>query len=84
MGSILLATAFQSMIWLVLLIVFVVTIYVWSKSKLTNTTIAVLLTLLLAYVIFIRYSELVWILAIGVVIYWIYGTDIKKVTKLKI
>jgi len=80
-NSIFLATAFQDMLWLVLLIVFVVVIYAWSKSKITNTTVAVLITLILSYIIFIRFPELIWILAIGIIAFWIYGADMKTLIK---
>jgi len=80
MNSIFLSySGFQEMVWFVLLIAFTVTIYTWSKSKIANTTIAVILTLVLSYIIFIQYKELVWIVAIVIVLYWIYGDDLKKV-----
>lgn len=82
--NIFLATALQDTLWLLLLIVFAMSIYVWSKGKIANKTAAVLITLLFVYLIFIRYQELVWIVAIGVVVYWIYGSDIKKAIKIKI
>ena len=79
MNSIFLSySGFQQMVWVVLLIAFVVTIYTWSKSKIANKTIAIILTLILAYIIFIQYPELVWIVAIVVIVYWIYGDAIKK------
>jgi hypothetical protein len=82
--SIFLATSFQDTLWVVLLIVFAIVFYKWSKSKITNSLVAVVITLVLTYIIFIRYTELVWILAIGIIIYWIYGSDIKSAIKLKI
>ncbi|MDD3178458.1 MAG: hypothetical protein PHR26_02975 [Candidatus ainarchaeum sp.] len=82
--NIFLATSFQDVLWLLLLIVFSMSIYVWSKGKIANKTAAIIITLIIVYLIFIRFQELVWIVAIGVVVFWIYGADIKKAIKIKI
>lgn len=84
-SNIFLATAFQDMLWLVLLIAFAILIYNWTKSQVVNQTVAILLTLLLTYIMFIRFPELVWIFIIGIVVFWIYGEDIKSaILKIKI
>jgi hypothetical protein len=78
----LLAT-FEDALWIVLLIFFAVSIYFWSKKKIANETVSVLLTIFIVYVLFFRFRSLVWLVAIGVVIYWIYGADIKNLLKSK-
>jgi chromate transport protein ChrA len=78
-----LIATFEDALWIVLLIVFSMSIYVWSKSKVANETVAVLITIFMAYLLFFRFKNLVWLVAIGVVIYWIYGSDIKKIFKVK-
>jgi len=79
----LLATALQDALWLVFLIVFTLSIYTWSKSKVANATAAVLVTLFIIYLIFFRFPKLVWLVAIFVIIYWIYGSDFKKMLQVK-
>jgi hypothetical protein len=67
------------------LIAFAVLIYTWSKSKVANVTVAILITLLLTYIIFIRFPELIWIFVIGIIAFWIYGKEIKAaLIKIKI
>lgn len=73
----------EEALWIVLLIFFAVSIYFWSKKKLANETVAVLLTIFIVYILFFRFRSLVWLVAIGVVIYWVYGSDIKNILKKK-
>ena len=77
----LLATAFQDTIWMIAFIFFSISIFTWSKNKVTNGTIALLITILIVYLLFFRFPRLVWFLAIVMVIYWIYGSDVKKFFK---
>jgi branched-subunit amino acid transport protein AzlD len=74
-----LAATLQDALWIVLILFFSVSIYTWSKSQITNQTISVLITIFVVYILFFRFKNLVWIVAIGVIIYWIYGKDIRKI-----
>ncbi len=73
----------EDALWIVLLIFFAVSIYFWSKSKIANETVSVLLTIFIVYLLFFRFQSLVWLVAIGVIVYWIYGSDIKNIFKKK-
>jgi hypothetical protein len=70
---------FEDALWLILLIFFAVSIYVWSKGKIANRTVSVLITIFIIYLLFFRFKGLVWLVAIGVIIYWIYGKDLRHV-----
>ena len=74
----LLASSFEQTIWVVLLIVFALAIYTWSKGQVANKTFAVIITIVLVYLIFIKFMELVWLVAILVVVWWLYSSDVKK------
>jgi hypothetical protein len=73
----------EDALWIVLLIFFSVSIYFWSKKKIANETVSVLLTIFIVYILFFRFRNLVWLVAIGVIIYWIYGQDLKNILKKK-
>jgi hypothetical protein len=70
---------FEDALWLILLIFFSVSIYVWSKSKVANETVSVLITIFIVYLLFFRFKSLVWLVSIGVIIYWIYGKDLRNI-----
>jgi chromate transport protein ChrA len=74
----LLANSLEQTVWVVLLIVFALAIYTWSKGQVANKTFAVIITIVLVYLIFIKFMELVWLVAIFVIIWWIYSSDVKK------
>lgn len=80
---ILLATSFQDALWLILLVYFLIMVYVWTKGKTANKTLSVVMTILLAYLVFYRFPSMVWIIAIVLVIYWIYGSNIKNAFRIE-
>lgn len=78
MNSIILATSLEDSIWIILFIVFSISIYVWTKKKIGNELISILITGFLVFLLFYRYPNLIWLVAIGVAIYWIFGSDLKN------
>ncbi len=74
----LIANNFEQTLWIALLIVFALAIYTWSKGQTANKTVAVIITILLVYLIFIKFMEMVWLIAIFVIVWWIYSSDVKK------
>jgi len=81
MDNIIYLSAFQQMIWIVLIILFSVVIYSWTKSKISNNTFAVILTIVLIYLVFIQYPHFVWVAVIGIILYYANFADIKKIFK---
>jgi hypothetical protein len=77
MNSIILATSLEDSIWIILFIVFSISIYVWTKKQIGNELISILITGFLVFLLFYRYPNLIWLVAIGVAIYWIFGSDLK-------
>jgi hypothetical protein len=78
MNSIILATSLEDSIWIILFIVFSISIYVWTKKQIGNELISILITGFLVFLLFYRYPNLIWLVAIGVAIYWIFGSDLKN------
>jgi hypothetical protein len=78
-----LMSTFENTLWIVLLIFFAVSIYFWSKKKIANETVSVLITIFIVYLLFFKFQSLVWFVAIGIIVYWIYGDEIKNVFKKK-
>lgn len=74
----LIAGSFEQTLWIALLIVFGLVIYTWSKGQTANKTLAVIITILLVYLVFIQFTEMIWLVAIGVIVWWIYSSDVKK------
>jgi len=77
MNPVFLATSLQDSIWIILFIVFSISIYVWTKKQIGNELIAILITGFLVFLLFYRYPNLIWLVAIGVAIYWIFGSDLR-------
>jgi hypothetical protein len=78
MNSIILATSLEDSIWIILFIVFSISIYVWTKKQIGNELISILITGFLVFLLFYRYPNLIWLVAIGVAIYWIFGSDLRN------
>jgi len=81
MNNILYLSAFQHMVWIVLLIVISVVIYSWTKSKVANNTFSVIITIVIVYLLFIQYPHFVWFAVIGALLFSIGGPDFKKILK---
>jgi hypothetical protein len=81
MNNIIYLSAFQQMIWIVLILLFSVVIYSWTKSKIANNTFSVILTIVLVYLLFIQYPHFVWFAVIGIVIYYVNFPDLQKLVK---
>ncbi|HOZ35455.1 MAG TPA: hypothetical protein PLK55_00515 [archaeon] len=81
MNSIILVTSLEDSIWIILFIVFSISIYVWAKKQIGNELIAILITGFLVFLLFYRYPDLIWLVAIGVGIYWVFGSDLKNTIK---
>ncbi len=81
MNPIILATSLQDSIWIMLFLVFTISIYVWTKKQIGNELVAILITGFLVFLLFYRFPSLIWIVAIGVAIYWIFGSDLKNSVK---
>jgi len=77
MNNIILATAFQDTLWIILFIVFSMSIFVWTKKKIGNEIVAILITGFLVFLLFYQYPDIIWLAAIGVGIYYIFGSDLK-------
>ncbi|HOD89874.1 MAG TPA: hypothetical protein PKK56_02230 [archaeon] len=80
-SNIFLATALEDTLWWVLVIAFAAIVYGWAKGKMGNKTVAVILVIFLVIFVFLRFTELVWLIAIGVVIWVLFGDVIKKEIK---
>lgn len=81
MNSIILATSLEDSIWIILFIVFSIVIYVWTKKQVGNELISILITGFVVFLLFYRYPDLIWLVAIGIGIYWIFGSDLKNTVK---
>lgn len=81
MNNIILATAFQDTLWIILFIVFSISIFVWAKKKIGNEIVAILITGFLVFLLFYQYPDIIWLAAIGVGIYYIFGSDLKNSIK---
>lgn len=81
MNQTILATTFQDTIWIVLFIVFSISIYVWAKKKIGNEVVAILIAGFLVFLVFYRFPNLIWLVAIGVGIFYIFGSDLKTMIK---
>ena len=81
MNSVILVGSLQDSIWIILFIVFSISIYVWTKKQIGNELIAILITGFLVFLLFYRYPNLIWLVAIGVAIYWIFGGELKNSIK---
>jgi hypothetical protein len=81
MNSIILATSLEDSIWIILFIVFSISIYVWTKKQVGNELISILITGFVVFLLFYRYPDLIWLVAIGIGIYWIFGSDLKNTVK---
>lgn len=81
MNTILYLTAFTHILWLILLLLISVYIYSWMKSKISNSTASIILTIIVVYLLFIQYPDFVWFVIIGFLIITISGSDIKKFFK---
>lgn len=82
MNQIILLTAFQHMVWIVLLIVISIMIYSWTKSKISNSIFSIIITIVIVYLLFIQYPNFVWLVIIGIVVYYAgNNVDIKKLFK---
>jgi hypothetical protein len=81
MNNTILSTTFQDTIWIVLFIVFSISIYVWAKKKIGNEIVAILITGFLVFLLFYRYPDLIWLVALGIGIYYIFGSDLKNSIK---
>jgi len=81
MNSLFLATTFQDTLWIVLFIVFSISIYVWAKKKIGNEIVAILITGFLVFLLFYRFPEVIWLVAIGLGIYYFFGERIKSAFK---
>lgn len=78
MNNIILATTFEDTIWILLFIVFSISIYVWTKKKVGNEIVAILITGFFVFLLFYRFPDMIWLVAIGVGIYYIFGSDLKN------
>lgn len=81
MNNIILATSLEDTIWIILFIVFSIFIYVWTKKRIGNELISILITGFLVFLLFYRFPDLIWLVAIGVSILWIFGGDLKNTIK---
>jgi chromate transport protein ChrA len=81
MNYIIYLNAFQYVIWLALIIILSVVIYSWTKSKISNNTFSIIITLLIIYLVFIQYPDFVWFVVLGVVIYYVIDPNFKKIFK---
>lgn len=80
-NNILYLSAFTHVIWIVLLIVISMVIYSWTKSKISNNTFSVIITIIIVYLLFIQYPQFVWFAIIGALIISIGQPDFKKMFK---
>ena len=78
MNSIILATSLEDSIWVMLFIVFSISIYVWTKKQVGNELISILITGFLVFLLFYSYPNLIWLVAIGIGVYWIFGSELKN------
>jgi len=81
MSHLFLATTLEDTIWVILFIVFSISIYVWTKKQIGNELIAILITGFLVFLLFYRYPNMIWLVALGVFIYYVFGSDIKSGVK---
>ncbi len=81
MSYLFLATTFEDTIWVILFIVFSISIYVWTKRQIGNELIAILITGFLVFLLFYRYPSMIWLVALAVFIYYIFGSNIKSGVK---
>jgi chromate transport protein ChrA len=81
MNYIIYLNAFQYVIWLALIIILSVVIYSWTKSKISNNTFSIIITLLIIYLVFIQYPDFVWFVVLGVVVYYVIDPNFKKIFK---
>lgn len=80
-NNILYLSAFTHVIWIVLLIVISMVIYSWTKSKISNNTFSVIITIIIVYLLFVQYPHFVWFAVIGALIISIGKPDFKKMFK---
>lgn len=81
MNYIIYLNAFQYVVWLALVIILSVVIYSWTKSKISNSTFSIIITILIIYLVFIQYPDFVWFVVVGVVIYYALDPSFKKIFK---
>ncbi len=81
MDNILYLSAFTHIIWIVLLIVISVVIYSWTKSKISNNTMSVVITIIIVYLLFVQYPHFVWFAVVGALIISISKPDFSKLMK---
>ncbi|MDD4049601.1 MAG: hypothetical protein PHX47_01190 [Candidatus ainarchaeum sp.] len=81
MNNIIYLSAFQHVVWIVLLIVISMVIYSWTKSKVANNTFSVIITIVIVYLLFVQYPDFVWFAVIGALLFSVSKPDIKKLLK---
>lgn len=81
MDNILYLSAFQHMVWIVLLLVISVVIYSWTKSKISNNLFSIIITIVIVYLLFIQYPHFVWFAVIGALLLSVNAPDFKKLIK---
>lgn len=74
-----LAISLQDSLWIILFIFFAVSIYVYNKKQIGNATVAVLITIFIMFLLFYQFPDLIWLFTLGILVYWIFGSELKNI-----